>query len=579
MKCDERKPACNRCVSTGRTCDGEIGTASVSATRHGPIVPRLDAARSNIVRASAKPSNQVALISASSETASTLPSLQHPVSAWQSISSGLTDYERHGFSHFQILTAPALRMALPSSDWIPVALQASVQHPAVFHAITATGTMARGLTVLIHPSFARPILQEQADEAMRQYQKAIKVLRTYVDAAASSSVDVEPILLACLLCVCFEAFCGRKSAAIEHARLGWEITKSRPASTQMHPNPSAKFFDLVFRARAGAFALFDDKEHHSLECCTERLNLSGYILNSMEEATYHLNKLTKLSEHLRADLLQLAKADIAGFSQSHELAEGLNFCWAACLSRTIAISETQKTRLEQLRLGLMQWKSAYSTYEATRAQDNVETHLILLIKHFYSSFTLATCRDSEEIQSDQYHGDFIAALDLIERYLAVADRGASEEAHPSAGTQSDQTRSLFFGNSILPALDVIAHKCRDPQQKRRALHILSTAQKQEGLEHSKLLSYYAQAAIEIEEHRGKSLTRSSPSSVQGSLQIMLAEQARFADVVTVGQGVRVLRLLCARYVHDNPGPKQIELAVYERGTVPLRLCFSWRVDV
>lgn len=579
MKCDERKPACNRCTSTGRTCDGEIGTASAPATRHGPIVLRLHASHVHVVGASANLSNPAASISASSETLSTVPSLQHQVSNWQSLSSGLTDYERHGFSHFQIVTAPALRMALPSSDWIPVALQASVKHPAVFHAITATGTMARALTVLIHPSFARPILQEPADEAVRQYQKAIKELRTYVDSAVSLSVDVEPILLACLLCVCFEAFCGRKSAAIQHACLGWEITKSRPANTQLDPSPSVKFFDLVFRSRAGAFALFDDKEHHDSECCMERPSSSGYIINSMEEATYDLNKLIKLSEHFRTDLLQLAKANIAGVFQSHELAEGLNFCWAACLSRTIAISELQKSRLEQIRIGLMQWKSAYSMYGATQGQDNVEEHLILLIKHFYSSFTLATCRDSEEIQSDQFLGEFRAALDLVERYVAVAERRSSEKAHPSAGSQSDQTRSLFFGNSILPTLDVIAHKCRDSQLRRRALHILSTAQKQEGLEHSLLLSYYAQAAVEIEEHRGKLLTRSSPRSVQGSVQTMLPEQARFADVVTIGQGVRVLRLVCAKYVHENRGPKQIELAIFKGGTVPLRLCSSWTVDV
>jgi hypothetical protein len=61
--------------------------------------------------------------------------------------------------------------------------------------------MARALTVLIHPTLPRPILHEPANEAVRQYRKAIKVLRQHVDRVVSTSTAIEPILLACLLCV------------------------------------------------------------------------------------------------------------------------------------------------------------------------------------------------------------------------------------------------------------------------------------------------------------------------------------------------------------------------------------------
>jgi hypothetical protein len=226
----------------------------------------------------------------------------------------------------------------------------------------------------------------------------------------------------------------------------------------------------------------------------------------------------------------------------------------------------------------MQWKSAYTTYEEKLAQRNVEGHLVLRIKHFYSSFALATCRDTEEVLTDRFVDDFADTMDFVERYLTVAERRLSEKQHSFTGSQSH--RSLFFGFSILPTLDLIAHKCRDPQLRRRALELLCNARKREGLEYSETLGYYAKAAAEIEEHRGVFLARDITILDKTLLQSVLPEQARFSDVVTIGEGaLGVFNLICARYVHDGSEPKQIELAEYEGGAVPLRLRSSWRVAI
>lgn len=491
------------------------------------------------------------------------------LSPWAGAASALSDYEIHGFRHFQVLTAPTMQLMLPASNWIPVALQMSTQHLAVLHAITATGTLARALTVLIHPTFPRPVLHELAEEAVRQFRKAIRVLREYVDEAVSSSVAIEPILLSCLLCVCFEAFRGRKSAALNHARLGWNIVNDQSTRANINYSPSATFLTSISPHHVGAHALFDDKEHHDSNCCLEpRIPLPD-VFSSAQEATVHLAKLAKDAEHFRTELLQLAKAQIARTLTLHGLLDEVTFCLAACLTRTIAISDHQQFRLEQLTTAHQQWERVYAPYQQTFAENDIESHLILRIRYFYSNFALATCRDTQEILADHFMDDFKITLDCIELYLTVTER---------KGIQ-------FFGHSILPALHLIAHKCRDRQLRSRALHILSTAHKQEGLEYSGTLGMYAQAVAEIENRRGAVLVQEQQCTEVDEqhqpLQSTLLEEARMADCVVTGRGARgIFRLTCVRYVHGHgKAARELEISQYEGGAVPLRLISEWRLAV
>lgn len=434
---------------------------------------------------------------------------------------------------------------------------------------------ARALTVLVHPSFPRPLLHDLAGEAARQYRKTIKVLRQYVEQAVLAPVAIEPILLACLLCVVFEAFRGKKSAAVDHARLGWRIARDRASYTEMQSSPSVMFFRSFSLQHAGAFALFDDKEHHDSDCCLGYQFSQPDVFDSLSDATNRLNMLVKLAEHFRSDLLHLAKAYLARITRLHDQTDLASFCLSTCLSRTIAISESQRSHWEDLRAAHKQWKLAYSLYAAIVPTDDLESSLILRIKYLYSNFILATCRDSGELHSDQFMHDFKDALDATEQYLSVARNNFSSSHQPNS--------KGVFGFSVLPTLHVIAHKCRDPQLRRRAIHILSTAQKREGLEHSSTLALYAKAAVDIEEFRALSMAAQSTDVDGQTVPMILPEQARIADCVTMAQlaprELGVVKMTCARYLHGDSGPKQIELTQYEAGAVPLRLCSTWVFDL
>lgn len=149
VKCDENRPACNRCTSTGRSCDGEIGAANLPIARSRPIAPRPSLKSKDVVIRPTQPTQQLAQVPVSTalDCRSASPSPQWCLPVWGSLSPGLSDYERHGFRHFQALTAPAMQIMLPSPEWVPVALQMSSQSLPVFHAIIATGTMGRSSAI------------------------------------------------------------------------------------------------------------------------------------------------------------------------------------------------------------------------------------------------------------------------------------------------------------------------------------------------------------------------------------------------------------------------------------------------
>jgi hypothetical protein len=132
VKCDQGRPACNRCVSTGRTCDGEIGTAIVATARERQIEPHHDHTSTTLAAIRSRSAVQNSQTRITSAFLSASPNSSSNISSWAVLGSDLSDYKRHGFRHFQVLTAPAMQTMLPYSDWIPVALQMSLQYPAIF---------------------------------------------------------------------------------------------------------------------------------------------------------------------------------------------------------------------------------------------------------------------------------------------------------------------------------------------------------------------------------------------------------------------------------------------------------------
>ncbi|KFY62501.1 hypothetical protein V496_04563, partial [Pseudogymnoascus sp. VKM F-4515 (FW-2607)] len=160
VKCDEAKPHCRRCLSTGRICDGYLSPPRRSTITHP---------------------------SADSHVLATLPG---------------TPSERHSFNFFHSHTAPQLRGLFSSPFWSQHVLQASLREGAIWHAAVALGAL--------HGGFEDAKTGGEGF-AIKQYIKAISCLTR---PGAEKRVDVA--LIACLLFTCFESLRGHHSPALLH---------------------------------------------------------------------------------------------------------------------------------------------------------------------------------------------------------------------------------------------------------------------------------------------------------------------------------------------------------------------------
>ncbi|KAM0816702.1 putative C6 zinc finger protein [Seiridium cardinale] len=179
IRCDEGRPQCFRCLSTGRRCDGYLpaapGTYSWSQLLHletAPIQAALDA-------------------------------------------------EPHIISYFRHVVAPSISGPLDSHLWTSVVMQISSQQAAAKHAVLAISSLYKTMNIneVVSPCHAR----EDALVA-RHYNEAIVQLRTVQ--------DQDTVLLVCILFICIDFLRGDHQSAVDHCRHGINILNGMPNDSE-----------------------------------------------------------------------------------------------------------------------------------------------------------------------------------------------------------------------------------------------------------------------------------------------------------------------------------------------------------
>jgi hypothetical protein len=161
VKCDETYPACKKCTSTGRKCDG-----------------------------CAQPSAEWEVVTVSSISPTSSPD-RRP-------SPGRYDEKAEVcFAFFQHSTVNYLA-GLLDHQWKGLLLRAAEQNDAIYYAAVAMGSMHK--TVM-----SRQLLGTDVDEdlyAIKQYTQSLRILASRPDSNHVASVDV--MLTACILFTGFE---------------------------------------------------------------------------------------------------------------------------------------------------------------------------------------------------------------------------------------------------------------------------------------------------------------------------------------------------------------------------------------
>lgn len=137
VRCDEQKPACNRCVSTGRKCDGYVTDPS-----HLAPYPRYAPSSST--------SSTIAIRSAFTSTSSP-DSSSASYRGSPLVSNAAADLrlqflqcdpaQTRSFRYFLTVAAPAIAGTFNTSFWTEEIPRACHEDPAIWHAIVSLGTV------------------------------------------------------------------------------------------------------------------------------------------------------------------------------------------------------------------------------------------------------------------------------------------------------------------------------------------------------------------------------------------------------------------------------------------------------
>jgi hypothetical protein len=167
VKCDEAKPSCERCVSTGRKCDGyAIQEPSFS---------------SSFIVFNISPS-------------------QMPVFE--------TNESFRAFDYFRRRSAPVLGDQTDSGFWGGVVLRLSISEPVIRHAVIALSALHEGAGGRSHINLE----DKDVQLALVSYGKSIRAMRKWPSLEKSSVVP----LLGCILFVCIEFLLEHENTAQLH---------------------------------------------------------------------------------------------------------------------------------------------------------------------------------------------------------------------------------------------------------------------------------------------------------------------------------------------------------------------------
>lgn len=405
----------------------------------------------------------------------------------QDLSTGLVhtqgnEKERRAFAFFCERTAKCFRSEF-SSLYL---LQAANEEPAIRHAVIALG----GIHELCGIDKGRLNGVSPTDPfSVRQYGKAITLLLN--STKMSSKYPTEVFLISCILFACFESLRGHIKSALTHVRCGLKLlhqTATADTLASFAYIPQKTIRSLFTRLENQMMELGGSSLMTSLRE-TERLwppfselkdpdilrNLEG----AYESFDIFLNRtlhVHRISEMLLADPLEFSDSETLLLEVETERRKCLQYLdrWSLAFNQYLIGDGSQHERPSDCSIYVLQiWR--------------VVVKIFLSVNH----------TDAEETW-DQFQPEFNTIVTLAEALV---------EPSYIANTSCKGNASFSFHLGILSPLFLTSIRCRDPIIRRRAVHILSSSRRCEGIWDSHLAAKVAGHVIDTEE---KNTRQSAP---------------------------------------------------------------------
>ena len=475
VKCDERRPACSRCLKTGLDCPGYSETNDY-ANRNDAIDKK-------------KASRDRAAHFALSTKPSDCPVIGN---------------DQEGFRLFQVFhesAIPTISGHTPMRTWTVLIPQLCLTEPVIASSVLAL-TAFHDETELRH----RPINELSSDNdlsplhtyALRRYGKALEELRRHLQSPNASPVVV---LVACNVLTAFEALRGKSEAAVAHIQSGNKIIESlkSPPLGGTSSALASCFAPQLNSAVSSPEPDRDDRDNSPpsnlqgedmVRMRTTFTKLSNLIGSSEEQLMRPAPKLRVVEEvnihecpqefntldEARASLFYLINSARQVIQKClFDLQEvgapgpsdGVPRCLFLC---------TQLRRWESTLDRLLQRNSRLENIDHSTPPESSEIVLLRLWAKFMSVRVWSSILPSRAAL-DALAPDFEDLLELCERCINLQGESLAKRL----GRKEKRPPVFIMDMGVLPVLFFIGRKCTDNALRWRAVRLLDRTPRREAL--------------------------------------------------------------------------------------------------
>ncbi|KAI0440503.1 hypothetical protein F4803DRAFT_577566 [Xylaria telfairii] len=463
IKCDEEKPNCRRCTSTGRQCEGYTN-------------PELDTSQS-------WRHSRMAL-----------------VSSFVSDRDAGCPEDRQLLYIFRLMSENELSHHFEPTCWTHLVLQLAHTYPSVHHSLCAVGALHRAY-----------LLGEQRSHASQEILNVVStplILARYNIAVKCVSEDLSqkghlplPILVCCALFTWLEFLRNNFEAGLMHLKSGLEIIRNwSPGSQALHSvttTYASHYIDesilhLFMRLQTHVAAHgYPSTDFHTTSPMVASVNpawpTNRYL--SISDARHHLdNILLKCFRFVRHK--QDVERSMVDFGPT-----------------SLSSFKLLQSR-DSLVADLTQWQTLYANNFIAAPNMKINGGGILLLESYYlmAKIILNTLLAESERAYDDHTHDFSKLVSMSRRIL-----------HVQGGLACSKIVTLDVG--VIPLLFFTCLKCRSSSIRNQALSLLKISPEREGIWHRDTLVAASTFKMSLEEDPGIRVYGEKVSDASGSSQM------------------------------------------------------------
>lgn len=396
----------------------------------------------------------------------------HPYSvSWLPFYGG--ELQKRNFDFFQSVTSSALSSFYGSEFWAQETLQVAHQYPALFHAITAFGSIHHSYLSDETPSDVPRIRTNNHIEfGLSEFNKAIKSMSALMTQRELSSHDQQAILTTCVLFTGLSSLQGRQSQAFMHVKNGlrmihhWRlnyriITPEEKNAVDMLLLTFVQLDTQIRPYLVGQESLLQWTDEDIVGALSPQRTFQT-IFEAYFDLEVLFNKLLRLNFNAYS-FKQLA--------MEIELLRNQGEIWDRQFARLLSAITPTASELDALDFIRLRREYARGILSCLviNAEDNVHDDLIPIYQ---------------------------AIIDLSE---TVLQKDSYTLRHGVPDSQKVEHPIFVLGSTIIEPLFFVATRCREPTLRRRALYLLRLCPRREGICEGMMAVKIIQTVIEVEE--------------------------------------------------------------------------------